>query len=172
VVHGIVTKHEGAITLESDLGKGTTVTVLFPVFQERGEAKISSYAEEIPGGEERVLLVDDEEPQVRTLRGALERLGYRVVGKTDPQQALELFRSEPGSFDLVITDENMPKLPGDKLAEEVLHIRPDIAIILCTGSNDMIDEQKARAMGIRGFALKPFSIRELADMIKKTLSEK
>jgi CheY-like chemotaxis protein len=99
----------------------------------------------------------------------LERLGYKVVTKTNSLEALELFRANPNEFDLVITDMTMPKMTGDELAGELLQIKPDIPIILCTGFSAMIDEDKARAMGIRAFIFKPILKRDIAETIRKVL---
>ncbi len=171
VVHGIVKKHEGAITLESEVGKGTLVSVFFPLVDgERREGQDSSLGP-IPRGTERVLLVDDEEIQVRTLQAMLERLGYRVTAKTDPQEALKAFRARPDAFDLVITDMAMPRLRGDRLAAELLSIRGGLPIILCTGFSERVDEAGARAIGIRHFAMKPFSVREIAHLIRQGLAK-
>ena len=99
----------------------------------------------------------------------LERLGYHVVGKTDAQQALRDFRRRPEAFDLVITDQSMPDLAGEKLAEEILRLRPDIPVILCTGYSTQVNEETAKAMGIREFVMKPFSLREIAGTIRRVL---
>jgi CheY-like chemotaxis protein len=172
VVHGIVKKHEGAIRLESEAGQGTTVNVFLPVFQGGAKESVSSAPAEIPKGNERILFVDDEESQVFTVRPLLERLGYKVTVEMDPRKALEGFRSQPGAFDLVITDQVMPHLPGNRLAQELLGIRPDIPIILCTGFSETVDEKKARAVGIQEFILKPFTMREISDLIRRALSPK
>ncbi len=169
VVHGIVKKHEGAIRLESEEGKGTTVSVFLPVFQGGEEERTPQDPVNIPQGKERILFVDDEEPQVRTVQPMLERLGYRVTAEMDPRRALDLFRSRPDSFDLVITDQVMPYLPGNRLAQELLGIRPGIPIILCTGFSETVDKEKAEAMGIREFILKPFGLNEIAQVIRKAL---
>jgi two-component system cell cycle sensor histidine kinase/response regulator CckA len=99
----------------------------------------------------------------------LERLGYRVIGKTDAIQALEIFRTQPDTFDLVITDQTMPHMTGRELVEQILRIRPDIPIILCTGFSEVIHEEEAKAMGIREFVMKPFSANEMAERIRKAL---
>ncbi len=171
VVHGIVKRYDGEIHLESEVGVGTTVSVFLPLI-------IQGYWEDenvsqgpIPTGKENILLVDDEEVQVRTIQTMLERLGYRVISTTDPQEGLEMFRSRPKAFDLVITDQVMPSLPGDKLAQECLRIRGDIRIILCTGFSEMIDEEGARAVGICDLIMKPFAVRDIADMIRRCLGE-
>lgn len=99
----------------------------------------------------------------------LERLGYHVVGETDAGEALRVFRRRPEAFDLVITDQNMPGLAGEKLAEEILCLRPDMPVILCTGYSTQVNEETAKAMGIREFVMKPFSLREIAATIRRAL---
>jgi len=168
VVHGIVKTHEGAITLESEVGKGTAVQVFLPWVQAPQEGEIVAPGE-IGRGDERILLIDDEEVQVRSLQRMLERLGYRITGKTDPREALEAFRKEPDAFDLVITDQTMPELTGAQLAREFLRLRPDLPVILATGFSEIIDEEGARALGVRDFVLKPLNMRDLAERIRKAL---
>ncbi len=171
VVHGIVKKHEGAIRLESEEGKGTAVNIFLPVFQGDKIESVSSAPGEVPKGKERILFVDDEEAQIRTVQPLLERLGYSVTVEMDPRRALDRFRSHPDAFDLVITDQVMPYLPGNRLAQEMLGLRPDLPIILCTGFSETVDEDKARVMGIREFILKPFRLMEISELIRKVLDE-
>jgi CheY-like chemotaxis protein len=114
-------------------------------------------------------LIDDEEIQIRSVQPMLKRLGYRVIAKTDAIEALDIFRLQPNEFDLVITDQTMPHMMGRELAEELLRIRPDIPIILCTGFSEVIHEEEAKAMGIREFIMKPFSLNEMAGIIRKSL---
>jgi PAS domain S-box-containing protein len=170
VVHGIVKSHEGALTLESDMGKGTTVHVFLPWAQgvEPWEPVPSG---PIPTGKERILLVDDEEMQVQTLQHMLERLGYQVIAKTRAPEALETFKTQPEAFDLVITDQTMSGMTGADLAREVLQIRPDMPVILYTGYSETFDEEQARSIGIRDFALKPLTVRDMAERIRRALKK-
>jgi PAS domain S-box-containing protein len=170
VVHGIVKNHEGVITLESEVGRGTTARVFFPLVETARESEVVS-RDPIPGGDERILLIDDEEIQILSLQQMLERLGYRVTGKKDPREALEVFRNQPGAFDLVITDQTMPKLTGAALVQEMLRLRPDLPVILYTGFSETIDEEQARALGVRDFVLKPLSMRDLAERIRRALKK-
>jgi CheY-like chemotaxis protein len=122
-----------------------------------------------PRGTERILFVDDEEMQVRAMTKLLEHLGYRVVGLTDAVEALEEFRKEPEAFDLAIMDQTMPRLEGDRMAREILRIRPGFPIILCSGYTETLDEPLALALGIRAFIMKPFTVREIAETIRRVL---
>ncbi len=168
VAHGVVREHGGAITVYSEPGQGTTFHVLFPKVQ--GEViEAAGASKGIQTGTERILFVDDEEAIIRSGSQMLELLGYEVRSTTVPVEALEMFRAEPNEFDLVITDMTMPHMTGEVLAREMMDIRPDIPIILCTGFSYRIDEQKAKDIGIKGWIMKPFIMRETADMIRNVL---
>ncbi|MGE5255990.1 MAG: response regulator, partial [Hyphomicrobiales bacterium] len=121
-------------------------------------------------GSERILLVDDEPQIVDMEKQILERLGYRVTALSSSLEALNTFARQPDQFDLVITDMTMPQLAGDRLARRLWDIRPDLPVILCTGYNEMISEDKATAMGIRKFLLKPVDKDELAVAIRSALN--
>jgi CheY-like chemotaxis protein len=168
VVHGIVKNHNGAISVDSKFGKGTTFSILFPVAEE--EAVIETEpVEKLSTGNERILIVDDEESMAEIGRRRLERLGYRVEAKTNSIEALELFRADPDQFDLVITDMTMPHITGDKLVKEILKIRPDMPTILCTGFSEKIDEEKAKEIGVRQYIEKPFDRGKLSRLVRKVL---
>jgi PAS domain S-box-containing protein len=168
VVHGIVRKFAGTITVESEVGKGTTIHVYLPAIK-RQVAKEPKEIEPLPTGDERILFVDDEQALADMGKQMLGVLGYDVVSRTSSVEALELFRVKHDRFDVVITDMTMPNMTGDKLAKEMIKIRPDIPIILCTGYSERISEEKAMAMGIRGFAMKPLVMLDLAKIIRKVL---
>lgn len=170
VVYGIVKGYGGSITFDSEPGKGTT----FQIFIPRIEKALPSKTETIkllPRGAERILLLDDEEMLVNTLKLMLENLGYKADARTDPMEALDLFREAPHKFDLVITDMTMPKMTGAELAKELMRIRSDIPIVLCTGFSQLINEEKVRAMGIREFVMKPIIMSEMARIIRRVLDE-
>ena len=168
VVHGIVNTHGGAITVESEPGKGTTFHVYFPVIEK--EEKIQEEDEgPLPTGNERILFVDDEQMILDMAEEMLRELGYDVVTKKSSVEALELFRADPDRFDLVITDMTMPKMTGDQLSRELMKVRPDIPIILCTGFNPKISEEKAKEIGIKAFAMKPLVGRDMANIVRKVL---
>jgi CheY-like chemotaxis protein len=171
VVHGVVKSHGGAVSVASELGKGTTFTIYLPRIvgdRQAGEDRPQTFT----GGNERVLFIDDEDIQVRAMNKLLEHLGYKVVGLSDPREALELFRRQPGSFDLAIMDQTMPAMAGIDLAREILKLRPGLPIILCTGYSESVNEAQALAAGVRAFMLKPFSVTEIAQTIRRVLRGK
>ena len=170
VVHGIVGSNGGQITVTSDLGIGSTFTVYLPII-EHLEGTKRQPEEQIDTGTEHILLVDDERALVRIGKKTLESLGYKVTARTSSIEALELFKARPGAFDLVITDMTMPNMAGDRLAKEILHIKPKIPIILCSGYSSRIDQDLAFSIGIRAFVTKPILRREIAKTVRTVLDE-
>ncbi len=168
VVHGIVGRLGGTVTVESTPGNGATFSVYLP---EAGNAQQPAAPEETvpPKGHERILLVDDEPIIVEVTRRRLELLGYRVTSFTKSEDALASFRSQPEAFDCIITDQAMPKMTGEQLSTAILAVCPDIPIILCTGYSAVIDENRARETGIRAFAMKPLDHRRLAEIVRNVL---
>jgi two-component system cell cycle sensor histidine kinase/response regulator CckA len=171
VVHGIVTSHGGAITASSEAGKGSTFTVYLPVIESKA-AGVADMNEAVPKGHERILFVDDEQALVDLQKLTLEDLGYQVTTRTSSVEALELFREKPERFDLVITDMTMPNMTGDVLASELMRIRPDIPVIICTGFSESLNEKTALARGIRAFVMKPVLKSQIARAIRKVLDGK
>jgi two-component system, cell cycle sensor histidine kinase and response regulator CckA len=168
VAHGIVQRLDGAISVQSAPGRGATFQVLLPRSERKPEGQAQGTGP-LPGGRECILFVDDEEALVDMGEQMLNHLGYQVVTKTSSADALESFRALPDEFDLVITDFTMPQMTGVALAGEILNVRPDMPIILCTGFSEQIDEAKAKSEGIREFVMKPLSQRELAEVIRRVL---
>ncbi len=170
VVHGILKSYGGAVTVDSEQGKGTVFTVYIPT--EAKEVKPESDAPQmIPVGDERILFVDDERALAEIGKKSLERLGYRVETCTSSIEALKLFQSASDDFDLVITDMTMPDMTGDQLADEVIKIRADIPVIICSGYSDESLANRAEQVGISAFLMKPLVIQDLATTIRDVLEK-
>jgi PAS domain S-box-containing protein len=169
VVQGIVKSNNGAVTVESEVGKGAAFHVYLPTIKRKltPEDEIST---PLPMGCEHILLVDDEQPLVEIGRQMLERLGYNVAARTSSIEALELFKADPNRFDLVITDIVMPNLTGDKLAKKIINIRNDIPVVLCTGYSEKFTRRNASEMGIQTFLMKPLVMRDLANTVRQALA--
>jgi CheY-like chemotaxis protein len=168
VVHGIVKSYAGEITVYSEVGAGTIFNVYLPIIKTDAASETLSSQPSLKGNE-HILLIDDEEPIVRMVQQMLEHLGYNVTALTNSMKALEAFRRQPEKFDLVITDQTMPNITGAQLAQKLLGIRPDIPIILCTGFSEVMMEEKARAIGIREYIMKPVIKSGLSKAIRKIL---
>ena len=167
ITQGIVKSFDGAIRVESVMGQGTTFRVYFPCIRE--EVQEADLNQEVPCGKGRILFVDDETVLVQMGKVMLERLGYTVTSCTSSTEALAVFTASPHRFDLVITDQTMPGMTGMVLARRLLDTRPDLPVILCTGYSTQVNEQSAKAVGIREFVLKPFSKTLISQLVKRVL---
>lgn len=172
VVHGIVKECGGAIIVYSEPGAGTTFTIYFPAIAQTISSAIhpveTGATSHLPGGKEHILVIDDEELIVNLERQLLEGLGYQITPCTESEQALKIFRQNPESFDLVITDMTMPKITGIQLAEELVAIRPDLPVILCTGHSRITLEEIQNCSAISGYLPKPINLRQLTEVIRET----
>lgn len=171
ILHGLVTSYGGFVTCASELGKGTVFQVYFPA-SERKIIEGSHNQETLPlGGGEHILFVDDEEILVELGRTMLAYLGYTVTACTGSLEAYALFQRHPDRFDAVITDQTMPGMTGCVLAQQLLEIRSDLPVILCTGNSNFLSDEADRSMGIRGLAMKPLALRNLATLLRQVLDE-
>jgi PAS domain S-box-containing protein len=170
IVHGIVRKSNGVLSVQSQLGHGTTFAIYLPVAEAESPDE-SEQNRQLSTGTERILLVDDEHDIVEVGSLFLEKLGYQVDTSTSSEEAFELFKKKSGEYDLVITDMTMPGITGRELAEKMTQIQPDIPIVLCSGLNHRIDENDAKKMGIKAIVLKPLKLNEIAHTIRKVLDQ-
>jgi len=168
VVHGIVLAHKGLIKVYSEPGKGTTFHVYFPIAESEAVYLAESVVP-LPVGTERILFVDDE-PELATLgQNILENLGYKVTVTTSSVDALEIFHSRPDAFDLVITDQTMPKMSGLELIQELLNINPAVPIILCTGYSSKISLDHTNECTFQELLMKPLTRKKLATAVRRVI---
>jgi len=172
IIHGIVKSYKGFVTCHSQPGEGSVFHVYLPVLQDPVVLERQPVPLDLSQfGNERILFIDDEEILADMGKAILERLGYRVTVKRNSIEALNTFQNQPNQFDLVITDQTMPGMTGSDLARRMLQIRPGMPIILCTGYSSVMSEEKARLMGIKGFAMKPLARKDIGALIRKILDE-
>lgn len=164
IVHGIVKDHAGAISVESEIGKGTTFEIYLPVFTQEKPAEQEAVPT-IHRGSGNILLVDDEKNLVDAYGIMMESLGYKVTGMVGSREALELFCRQPGRFDLVLTDYTMPHMTGIQLATHILEIRPDIPIILYSGYTAEITLQQVKDLGLQTMIKKPLNKSKLSEVL-------
>ena len=169
IAHGIVERYGGQITVQSEPGNGTRFNIYLPHAEKQESSALSPEKEAIKGGNEKILLVDDEKDIIYIGKRILERLGYTVTGFTSSVQALEAFKETPDNFDVLITDMTMPVMTGDCLALEIKKIRPKLPVLLCTGFSEKMSREKAGDMGIHQFLQKPLTTSELATSLRLAL---
>lgn len=168
VVYGIIHNLGGAIEVKSEVGEGTIMHVLLPMSLGE-EVELQDVQESLQSGSERILFVDDESMLATLGKEILDELGYHVTATTSAKNALKMFNQAPSSYDLIISDQSMPEISGADLAKAMMHVRPDIPIILCTGYSETIDADRARALGIKAFLMKPIDQNTLASTIREVL---
>ena len=168
VLHGIVTNCHGDVQVESRPDAGATFTIYLPVCEAEMAGELTP-AMTPPGGDERILVVEDEAVLSDVLHRLLSRLGYRITACTDPAESIARFTRQPGDFDLVITDKTMPRMNGFAVAREIRRVRQDIPIIICTGNQEPDDEQRMQESGVAALVAKPIVRRQLASVIRRVL---
>jgi CheY-like chemotaxis protein len=171
LVQGIVTTLGGAIRVESSPGLGATFHVAIPLAEEKGKEEVAAPVQvSVKGG--RVLFVDDEVAIVRMAEKMLSSLGYSAMVTSRSRDALDMFRKNPHGFDVLVTDQVMPDMTGAELTREVLEIRPDMPIVLCTGFSEKFPREKAEEAGIREFVIKPIVRQDLAAALERALGNR
>ena len=171
VVYGIVKEHKGEIKVNSEIGKGTTFKVYLPLMKKYSEIVTADNMITLATGTESILLVDDEVSVAKLEGQILSRLGYHVTIETKSSDALNTFRANSNSFDMVISDMTMPDMSGDQLSKEILSIKPDTPIIICTGFSERINKEQAEIIGVKGFLMKPVVKSDMAQMVREILDE-
>lgn len=171
VVHGIIQGCNGFIDVNSTVGRGTTFEIYFPITK-TAEEVASTGKKPIPGGDETILVVDDEAPLAEMLKRVLEQLGYTVIVCTDSLEALRLFRSEPQNIDALVTDMTMPGLTGDKLTKACQKLKPDLISLVCTGYSEIVSPRSATEMGVLAVIQKPIIKGELARVLRDGLDNR
>ncbi|HEB92389.1 MAG TPA: PAS domain S-box protein [Gammaproteobacteria bacterium] len=172
MVHGIMHDCHGHIRVDSAMGKGTSFRLLFEPVEGDGKRLVENPVTDtlVAGGEGQcILVVDDEKAILGFMRAWLSRAGYDIQTFADSRQALSYFQQHPEQVDLVITDQTMPALTGMELAVEMLALRPGLPVILCSGCSDQVDEEAARAVGVRSFFNKPYDRGPMLTTIHKLL---
>ena len=170
VVHGILHDHNGHLYVKSEPGKGTEFGLFFPVYHGDIEILQNSETTERQNGKGYIMVVDDDPELGGFLKEMLSSRGYQVELFYDPCKALDAFESNPNIFDLVLTDQTMPVLPGHKLAQALLLKRPDLPIILCTGYSEVMDEEKSKELNIKGFVQKPVESNKLVQLMNSLIA--
>jgi PAS domain S-box-containing protein len=170
IVHRIIQNHQGQIRVQSEPGKGTKFSIYLPHAARDVEVRKDAVADQnIPMGDERVLVVDDEEDIVLILKNMLARLGYRVTTCLQSKRALEMFKADPDAFDALVTDMTMPEMTGEMLIARIKEIRPGLPALLCTGYSEMLQKSKDAKLDMAGVLKKPISMMDMAVTLRKAL---
>ena len=170
VVKGIVDQMNGLIEVSSLPGEGSRFDVFLPILEWEAREEEGD-GEDVAGGDERVLYVDDEPAITIIGKGLLEMIGYKVDICESALEALEMIRKDPEAFDVVITDLTMPRMRGDTLAREIMVIRSDLPVILCTGQDFPLAEEHLKKIGVSALLKKPLGRTALARTVREVLDK-
>lgn len=171
-VQGTIKQHGGFINVTSKTGVGSTFELYFPRMDSAAHSETEANGDTpLQGGQEKILVVDDEEILAALMEEQLDSLGYEVASITSSTEAVELFRANPDHFDLVISDQTMPDLTGIEMLTQFKQIRADIRTIICTGHSSKVDEQKKSELHIDGYLRKPVELHELDKTVRNVLNE-
>ncbi|ADK83398.1 multi-sensor hybrid histidine kinase [Desulfarculus baarsii DSM 2075] len=171
VLHGIVKDLGGSIRVYSESGRGSVFQVYLPLLASQAQRAAAPERQALAGGSERIMFVDDEEALVDIGRQILAPLGYEFFGFTSPEQALAAFRAAPDGFDLIFTDQNMPGRSGLEMALEMMRLRPELPVILCSGFSEQVSAEKALELGFKAFLYKPILTSQMVAAIRQALDE-
>jgi len=168
VVHGIISSLQGIITVESEVGKGTTFHLFLPLIEQAAE-QVATSTDPLPRGTETIMFVDDEPGIVAMASQMLSSLGYQVTTASRAKDALAIFKQEPNRFDLIITDQIMPGMTGMEMVREMHSIRRGLPALLCTGFSKTVSDQDLLTEGIHEILMKPIVLRQTAEAIRNAL---
>ncbi|MBF0228724.1 MAG: response regulator [Desulfamplus sp.] len=169
LVHGIVSSHKGFITVKSELNKGSEFRIFFPPYLSSGDEQKCLTKKELPVGNEKILVIDDQIAITKVLSIMLQRLGYKVFTYNDPKAALDFMNHNRKYFDLILTDMTMPEMTGDEVARKAMSIEPKIPILILTGYSDKLSPEEALKIGVKGYLMKPISLADLAIAVRGAL---
>ena len=170
VVHGIIAEHAGAISVDSELGRGATFQLYLPALAINEAARPSIPVPARLGRQEEILVIDDEPALGALLNRLLTRLGYHPFVVTDPRRALEVLHEAPERFSLVITDLNMPGMTGVELASAIIELRPSLPVILATGYRAGYTPEQMKAMGVFSVLEKPYTGAQIGEIVGSALA--
>lgn len=172
IVHGIVRKHQGAINVVSEVGKGTVFSVYFPIVIGSAEQKKRVEERSTPEGHGRILFVDDDETILSMGRELLESFGYTVVTANNGLRALEILKLKPDGFDALVTDYSMPEINGHEVIKRALEIRDSLPAILCSGYMEKVEGEDLRELGHAAYMGKPVDWKELSRTVQQEIGKK
>jgi len=171
VARRITHDHGGTISVDSEPDKGAVFHIYLPL-TDRSLYREKEHTGSLRGGNERILLVDDEPPLVESLQNMLGKMGYDVTGVMSSKEALDVFKARSDEIDLVITDQTMPGMTGVDIVKEMIRIQPRVPFIMMTGFSETVSEKESESLGIDAFVMKPISTRTMAATIRRVLDRK